>query len=297
MYLAAPEHTDRALVLLPDQRWRPTLRHLDLLLPALVDAPWLAPAGPAQLAMLGRRSATPLTLRDPDEPGFDAALSDALATAVTELDALASALPPGTPPIDGRSVPELEDQLLRATSRWWRIEGGTSGLALARDVQQTVDTALGEIELTASSVTLTSDRGVLPVTVQRSAGAPLLVQVEVASQGRLRFPDGRRSPVLELVSGESQTVTFDTRAVSTGTFPVSVRVMTPDGSRELVRTSLAVRSTAVSRPALAATILVVLVLLLLGNLRRGRPTPPAGGASAPRLRVLEGGPRAPDREP
>jgi MYXO-CTERM domain-containing protein len=97
------------------------------------------------------------------------------------------------------------------------------------------------------------------------------VRVEVASQGRLVWPDGRRSEPLELTDGVAQTVSFQTRALSTGTFPVTVRVTDPTGEHELERTTVSVRSTAISGPALSATGLAVLALLLAGALRRRRP--------------------------
>lgn len=139
---------------------------------------------------------------------------------------------------------------------------------MIRAVQRTVDEAFGEVSLAAASVTLTSDTGEVPVTVLRDRGGPLLVSVHVESQGRLRWPEGRTSQILELEEGGSTTLSFPTRAVTTGTFPVTVTITDPSGVQILARESLSVRSTSLSRPALTLMAALVIVLLLIGSLRR-----------------------------
>ncbi|MEX0705059.1 MAG: DUF6049 family protein, partial [Nitriliruptoraceae bacterium] len=138
------------------------------------------------------------------------------------------------------------------------------------------DEALGTVTIAEAQVTLTSDTGSIPITLERATGGPLDVRVEVASQGRLAWPDGRFSAPLTLDPGARQTVTFATRALSTGRFPVTVRVTDPDGRVELARTTMSVRSTTVSTTALWSTGILVAVLLVAGIRRR----------SGPRLQVI-----------
>ncbi|MBS3939812.1 MAG: hypothetical protein KG028_02520, partial [Actinobacteria bacterium] len=198
-----------------------------------------------------------------------------------ELGAVGTALPDDATTIGGRRPDELRDALLRATSRWYH--GGARGEAesLVRDVRRTVDETFGEVVVASGSrVTLTSDSGQIPVTLQRTRGGPIAVRVEVASQGRLVWPDGQRSETILLTEGAAQTVSFSTQALSTGTFSVAVRVTDPSGIHTLERTTLSVRSAAISGPALAATGAAVLLLLLAGALRRRRPP-------RPRLEVVE----------
>lgn len=121
--------------------------------------------------------------------------------------------------------------------------------------------------MTSGTVTLTSDTGQIPVTLQRTRGGAIQVVVTVESQGRLLWPEGRRSEVLRLGEGHSQTVSFPTRALSTGTFPVTVRITDPDGTTVIGGTTLSVRSAAISGVALTGTGLLVAVLLLLGAFR------------------------------
>jgi hypothetical protein len=118
-------------------------------------------------------------------------------------------------------------------------------------------------------VTLTSERGAIPVTVQHPEGGPLDVLVEIAAQGRLTFQEGT-SRLVRLEEGGTATVSFEATALSRGTFPVAVTVRTPDQGVVLAGRLVEVRATAVSRPALVAVAVIVVLLLLVGRLRRPR---------------------------
>lgn len=272
-YLVAAETDGRGLVLLPPTTWNPSPRTAAATLEGLQAATWIRLTSPSQLASDARYSGQELELTVPDEGPFQPQLVSALALALRSLESLTAALPDPESRVQGRSVRALQDDLLRATSRWYRGDAIGEAEALVRDVQRTVDTTLGDVEVTTSTVTLTSDTGQIPVTLQRSRGGPLQVVVSVESQGRLLWPEGRRSETLLLPEDGSQTVSFPTRALSTGTFPVTVRVTDPEGRITLANTTMSVRSTAISGAALTGTGLLVAVLLLLGAVRRrDRPT-------------------------
>jgi hypothetical protein len=282
----APEVADRALVLRPPATWDPSPTTAEALLAMLDEASWLEPRSVSELAAGARRGSAPIELgvpstdageeaATPAEGSIDAALVSALERAGTGIDALVAALPDPSNRVEGRTVDELRDDLLRAGSRW--LVGTEAGDALVRDVQRAVDTRRGDIEVTTGTVTLTSDTGQIPVTLQRSRGEPIRVVVTVESQGRLLWPEGRRSEELLLeTEGASQTVSFTTRALSTGTFPVTVRVTDPGGLVTMTETTVSVRSTTISGPALIATGALVAILLLIGALRR-RGGSPRGG--------------------
>jgi len=273
-YLRAPGTSERGLVLLPSRTWDPPAAAAEQLLRALSEADWLQHVAPNRLATDGRRVGAPLALATPELGAFDAAFTAELTTAWQGLDAAVAASPPETTRLGERPIEQLRDALLRSTSRWYRDGGEGEATAIVRDVQQTIRNTFGDVEVGSDSVTLTSDTGQIPITLQRTRGGPLLVTVTVQSQGRLLWPDGRTSQVIELDEGTSQTISFSTRALSTGTFPVTVTVTDPTGSHELVRDTLSVRSTAISRPALTAMAVLVVVLLLVGSLRRRRPDRP-----------------------
>ncbi|TVP62296.1 MAG: hypothetical protein EA340_15720 [Nitriliruptor sp.] len=272
-YLTSPGSGPRGLVLLPEQVWDPPGAVADELLEALGGAPWLRFVSPATVTAQAQRSSSVLGLAPPASGALDAELGPELSAVWTDLHAAVDASPPETTRLEGRPIEQLRDDLLRATSAWFRGDGTAQAAALVRDVRRVVDATFGVVEVAAQPVTLTSDTGQVPVTLERTRGGPLQVVVTVESQGRLLWPEGRRSELIELSEGTAQTVSFATQAVSTGTFPVTVVVTDPAENRELARDALSVRSTAISRPALAAVGILVLVLLLVGSLRR-RPERP-----------------------
>lgn len=272
-YLVAPTVPDRGLVLLPPMTWQPSPTTATAVLRGLTNAPWIDLGSPARIASDARSSSTPVVLASSDAGPFRSELVASLTAARAGLDSLEAALPSPDNRVQGRSLQMLEDDLMRATSRWYRGDATGQADALVRDVQRTVDTTLGDVEVTSGTVTLTSDTGQIPVTLQRSRGDAVQVVVTVESQGRLLWPDGRHSEVLDLEEGSSQTVSFPTRALSTGTFPVTVRVTDPDGITMIAATTLSVRSTAISGVALTGTVLLVVVLLLFGAVRRREPHP------------------------
>lgn len=274
IHFEAPSARGRTLLLLPTPDWDPGLEVATLTLEQLQAATWLELASPEIATSSGRRSMTALDFRSPDPETFPADFAAELQAAITELAAAQTALVEGTSTIGGRDPTTLEDALIRSTSRWLRSEDQAAAEPLVRDVRRSVSDLLGEVRISDSSVTLTSDSGQVPITLQRTRGGPINLQIEITSQGRLVWPEGRRSEVLTLEEDSSTTVSFATEALSTGTFPVTVRVTDPSGGVELQRTTLTVRSTAISGPALTGISSVVVILLLLGGLRR-RHDPPS----------------------
>lgn len=279
-YFVAPGTADRGLVLLPPPTWEPSPTAAAGILRGLSEASWIQLTSPARIVTDARYSGAPVELTPSDDGPFRSELVVAIGRAGDGLDSLAAALPSPDTRIQGRSLQALEDDLIRATSRWYRGDATGQADALVRDVQRAVDTTLGGVEVSSGTVTLTSDTGQMPVTLQRTRGDAIQVVVTVESQGRLLWPDGRRSMVLQLEEDSSQTVSFSTKALSTGTFPVTVRVTDPDGTTVIAETTLSVRSTAISGAALTGTGLLVAVLLLFAAVRRR-------DSSGPRLSAVD----------
>lgn len=268
IHFEAPGTGSRALSVHPPDGWTPSAETADRLLGRLASAPWLQLTDPGDLAERARRG-PPAELRGTDDDaGFDEARGERLVTAVDDLEAATDAREDPTTDLGSRSPADLRDALLRSTSRWYPA-GSAGSDGLVADVETVVEDALADVTIASGSlVTLTSDSGTIPVTLQRTSGDPLEVQVEVSSQGRLAWPEGRRSTAIVLEEGSTQTVTFPIRALSTGTFPVTVRVTDPSGRLELDRTTLSVRSTSISGPALSIIGGSVVLLLLAGLVRR-----------------------------
>jgi hypothetical protein len=271
--LRRPGTAGRPLVLLPPLDWDPPGRFAETLLTRLGDTPWLELVDASSLPAGADRA--PLSV---DLTGAPAALVSPIAApliaAEEALTSAAAALPDGGAEVDGRPREDLEQQLLRAPSVWYLAGRTDRASALIRDVQRAVDRSFGSVEVPGSArVTLTAERGTIPVTLRREGG-PLTVRVTVDSAGGLAWPDGRTSPPVTLTEDGTQTVSFATRALSRGTFAVTVTVTDPTGARVLETSRLSVRSTAISGPALGITGLIVALLLLRGMLRRRPPDRP-----------------------
>jgi hypothetical protein len=105
-------------------------------------------------------------------------------------------------------------------------------------------------------VTLTRRTGVqVPVTIQNQTGFTIRLRVELDSQ-KLAFPAGqaRRIEIEGKPHGRTLgTLTFRVEARGAGSFPIAVRVQTPDGQSTVQTGELQVRSSAVSAVTLMAT--------------------------------------------
>ena len=281
LYFAEPEATGRALSLHPPADWDPEPELVRALLQGLDEAYWVELVSPTQLMARAQPAPGTLELAEPetedDAERLPRDIGDALATAFADLEAATESWPADAEQRPERSRRLLRDTLLRAASA--DLDAETAAATLVRDVQTEVDRYFGDVEVASGSqVTLTAESGQVPVTVRRTRGGPITVRVEVESQGQLLW-EQRRSDDIVLDDEEAHTVSFETRALGTGTFPVTVTVTDATGTRELERANLRVRSTAVSGPALSATGALVLGLLLVGALRR-RPR-------GPRLQVVD----------
>jgi hypothetical protein len=268
VYFEDPSADARALSVHPPEGWDPSAEEAQRMLRQLASAPWLRLTDPGTVAASARRGPA-AELIAAEEPTLDDEQRQRL---VEKLDDLVAAQEARSDPeasdLGGRSPAELRDALLRATSRWY-APGSEVADALLSDVDAAIERTLSDVVIASGSlITLTSDTGTIPVTLQRGAGGPLAVQVEVTSPARLVWPEGRRSETLLLEEGTTQTVSFPTEARSTGVSSVTVSVTDPSGRLELDRTTLSVRSTAISGPAMSAIGVLVVVLLLAGFVRR-----------------------------
>lgn len=93
------------------------------------------------------------------------------------------------------------------------------------------------------SVTLTAREAKIPLTIRSTAAYPLKVLIRLSSP-KLEFPDGDSQTVV--LNQASTTVTFRVRARASGTFPLDIRLTSPDGAVRLADEQLTVRSTAIS---------------------------------------------------
>jgi len=146
------------------------------------------------------------------------------------------------------------------------------GLAFLRAVRRSVNREFDKVQPpSGTSVTLTSRRGVIPVTVTNSTGYSLRLRVTLLSP-RLEFLQEGDSRVVVL-DRPRQALTFPVLAQTTGRFPVRILLRTPRGAH-IAESRIVVRSTAYNSRALLITIAAAFFLLFLWARRllsRGSP--------------------------
>lgn len=146
------------------------------------------------------------------------------------------------------------------------------GLAFLRAVRRSVNREFDKVRPpSGTSVTLTSRRGVIPVTVTNSTGYSLRLRVTLLSP-RLEFLQEGDTRVVVL-DRPRQALTFPVLAQTTGRFPVRILLRTPQGAH-IAESRIVVRSTAYNSRALLITIAAAFFLLFLWArrlLHRGRP--------------------------
>ncbi|MGH2589981.1 MAG: DUF6049 family protein, partial [Actinomycetota bacterium] len=155
----------------------------------------------------------------------------------------------------------LETMLLLAESRQY-LSDPAEGLAFIAGVRASVGAVFAAISVdSASVITLTSSTGSgVPVTIHNGAEESIRVTVRLESQFLLSVSP---SVNLELLPGDTQTVTFRVDARQTGRFEVNLQVLAPGEGRIIDERILVVRSTAYNRIALTITIAAAVVLLAI----------------------------------
>jgi hypothetical protein len=155
------------------------------------------------------------------------------------------------------------DPKVRTSARVQRMLG-----ALAQEIRD----QFALVSLSEGSVTFTSRRGSVPVTVSNRATYPVRVRVSLQSS-KLSFP---HRTIVRNIEPPGDTITFAANAESSGTFVVTA-VVKSDIKRygteiTLDAIELTVRSTAANLPVLILTIAGALLLLVVyaGRISRRR---------------------------
>ncbi len=118
----------------------------------------------------------------------------------------------------------------------------------------------GSISISGSNtVTLTSRKGSVPLTILSTSPTPIHAQLRVSSS-ELGFPAG--SSRMVVLSHRANSVSFFVKSRGAGDFPLVVEVISPKGHLVLLQQRLTVRSTAASVVALILTATAAGVLAL-----------------------------------
>ncbi|HYH27224.1 MAG TPA: DUF6049 family protein [Actinomycetota bacterium] len=160
-------------------------------------------------------------------------------------------------------VERLKRLLLVAESRHYTVREHR-GLALLRAIRDRVEQEFDKLELpSGTAVTLTSRRGLIPITMGSRAEFPIRVRVRLVSP-RLRFLEG--GPKTLVLDRPREAFTFPVLAHTTGRFPVRILLETPKGS-PIAESQIVVRSTAYNTRALLVVIAATLFLIVLWGRR------------------------------
>ncbi len=227
-------------------------------------SPWLRPRHASDLVS---HTPDPEPRAAPDRayPGFPAFYVERLNQARRALGRLTDAVPDAE-----QVVGRLEDQLLLANSSSF-VANPRLGSSFISSVSNAVRATFARIRLddNAPRVTLTSQRGLIPVRVTNETGYRVHARIRLAADRSLVFTD--ENPQEIMLPEGTQTFFVRGRAETTGQFPVNVLIETPGGGR-ISSTRMVVRSRAYNRIALFLTIGAALFLMLWWG-RRFLPRP------------------------
>jgi hypothetical protein len=202
----------------------------------------------------------------PDLPS-DAYFS-ALSSARRAIDRYSALSPPSN------RIGALSRRLLIAESTdWWSGRSSLArGLAFAESIPPSISSEMRKLRPPApQTITLTSKTGVIPLSVGSGLQYPVDVVLRVDSD-KLRFPDGNRITISKL-QPPNQTIRVRAITQASGTFPLNVRLFTPEGTL-IADSRLTIRSTAYNVVALSITGAAGIFILgwwMVGWLKRRMP--------------------------
>ena len=162
--------------------------------------------------------------------------------------------------VDGRppEMDALSDALLGTETRGLSTVGRTAAI---NTYNRAFVDQIAKISIaTEHTVTFTSGRAPIPITVLNNATYPVTVVMTLASD-EFTFPNGNTRTLTLNRPTTSVRVVAQARS-SGGRLPIDVTLRTPDGQLLLARTELTVHSTAISFVGVALTVLAGIVLLV-----------------------------------
>ncbi|HLF99502.1 MAG TPA: DUF6049 family protein [Acidimicrobiia bacterium] len=247
--LEAPS-SERGVVVVPPLTWTPPTTMLTLALRGLSSHPALSPVTLDSL-FSGVDVADDDTAQRDLEPSGARRLAlsrEAIEGARARIASLATMLEPTAtePALAARRL------LLAQAEPFQRRGADPDAIDYLAGVDGVIGSVIGSVRLPdAPSVTLTAQRGAIPLTLVNDSGRPLRVRLSLTSD-KLLFPGGATHDLV--LPPRSTTERFTVEARTSGSFPMVVEVTSPDGNLAIGSFEMTIRSTAVSGVALTVTI-------------------------------------------
>ncbi|MDQ1688304.1 MAG: hypothetical protein QOK42_1279 [Frankiaceae bacterium] len=262
----------RDIVVAAPRRWDPDPQLVTRLLNRLGDVPWLS------ITPLSALRATPPTgvargpLNDPpalhrSELPTDLLTQPSIGIAALRVrlrdlrSVLGDAAATATLPFDLA--------LLRAESSQWGAEPAT-GEAVRHATASALIADSSRVRISSAGlITLTSQRGALPITLENGLDYPVTVRLRLSTPSRARL-SAPEDQLRTIEAHHRRTLQVDAKAFTSGVFTVDAQLVTPDRHPYGPPVQLRVRSTEYGAIAVAITAggLVVLAIAIIIRLTR-----------------------------
>lgn len=230
----------RVVVVMPPRSWRPSKPFLDAVLAGFSTSSIIAgvtlDTGFADVPPATATAKTPLVRSLVPSVNAAALPAGAIIQARRRLAGFSSIIEAANPLDDA-----LERLLIVAQAADLRPAQRAGYL---RGITGVIDQQVALIQLPPNrSITLTARTGKIPITILSKADYPVHLQIEIESE-KLEFPQGADRAID--LTRRNTTERFSVRARTSGTFPLRLRLTSPDGSTVIGSSRFTVRSTAAS---------------------------------------------------
>ena len=256
-----PGRTDRIVHANLPSLWHPSPGMIRTLYRGLASAPWIKTVTPEEgleleIDRTDRRIADNAATVSNGLAPFDYA---AIERTESIIESFNSVGPPA--PMYQRL---LRNYLVAESRNWWVDDAlAAQGLAYAGASAEEARAEMDKVSIEVSErITLTSRAEDIPVRVLNDAGYPVRVRFQLDSP-RLRFEEEQ---VRTFETGRTP-LTIPVRTDTSGFFPVTMSLVTPDGSEVIAESQPTVRSTEFNNVALTITLGALFFLIAFYLLR------------------------------
>jgi hypothetical protein len=228
IYAEAPDPLhQRDIVVAPNRRWAPPPQYAAALLADTGKVPWITPVGLSAVASSADSGVQRQPLNYPESARHNElplSYLHRVAGLNSQISDYNSILPQDNPQTKAYAAASWE-----ALSSAWRSQHALATNALDALTAE-VATAMRQVRISShpgSFVTLTSHGGNVPVTVENDLAIPVNIVVQLKAT-RLTLSNHGRVTV-PLPPHQHTVVNVHTAAKTSGVFPVTVQLLTPDG--------------------------------------------------------------------